>query len=304
MAHVEGQITKTIEKFLKNLFGNLAGEQTTETDDILNERKTNLAQFERNVEKHLDIISKLGSEILPMIREKVVDVMMEVKNRSRRITYELEKTTKTKVEFDAQLEDQLLYFEHQNEELDPSLIEIHQLIRAIDDFEMKIGGQSIIVSVGETPDLKGKTERAYRRIDLEAYRRENVKKIVEMRERTGKMKQEEASREVELRKKIDRVVSPIVSVLVERIGELNIPRNEIFQEFITAVEAISSVKIEIQEVMPDFDYDLLYANYLQASEDNDLDLLRSIGIQVFPGVDFFRMGVREVKQYLETNYFR
>jgi hypothetical protein len=304
MAHVENQIRKTLEKFLRKFFVDLSTEQTKEVDDLLTERRHRITHLEESIHRHLDVIIGMGSDVLPMIREKVVDIMTQFKDRAKRLNYRSEKLSKVQNGFDLQLEERVKFFNQRNDTWSPMIEEIHELVQTVEDFEIRLGGQTIVISVKDAPQLREKTERVYHQIDLTGYREENRKKILELNTRIGTLKKEEQDRINDMKRRIDDAVSPFVSVLVERIGELNIPRNEIFQEFISVVESVSSVKIEIEEVIPDFDYDMLYANYLQASDEQNVDLLRSIGIQVFPNVDFYQMGVVETKQYLERNYFR
>jgi hypothetical protein len=302
MALLENHLGEIIKKFLgEKRQKTIVGCHTKISEILLLALQKN-AEIEGNIEHLLGGIGLESS--FSLVREEVMKAMIDTTGRVRKILDELEKEEKERRASEEEVDKYLRDFENEMKEgRDEIVDEVFEILQETKDFEVRIGGEKVVYSIRKIPDLRKKVEKLCNEV-LENHYEVLQKEIEELRKNSKERRGEEEKKKEEMKNSMNEVLTPFIEGLVKRIGDLNIPHDNKFQEFVDVVQLITKMKIEIQVVVPDFEDDVLYVNFLHASEQNDADLLRSIGLEVFPDIDWYSWNVGDMKNFLATNYFR
>ena len=299
--HVDNQISLAIRKFLKTEFENLAEEYIIEIDDLFSSKVYDFDRKLKAIENILEAIGKLKFESTQ--RQTIVSELTEFKNQLGRINSEQKRFVNINKNLIKEIGDEINSFEESNDGHEPDFEEIFEIIEAIENFDVRIGGQTISVSIKNTKNLKEKTLLIFEGISADTYRATNTLKIKSLKEKISKKSLENEKTIKAINEKINFQIFPMINKIVDVVSTMNMSTSLFFKEFVSVVQATTGLVIEIESYAPGEDYDIKYAIFLDACDRNDINKLFELALEIFSDVDFSNFTKDEFCQYLQTNYF-
>jgi len=298
MTHINNRIQLEIEKYLNNVFTTIGANQADEINELFRrfENLLNREDFKtlpENIQKKTYIN-----------RESLINDVINITNVANRISEIYNLIQMDKINLIYHLEEQIKYFKRMNVETTPTLDTLVNVAELIEDFEMKIAGQVIVYSVRSLRNLRTTVEKIYKSINLDNYRVENDKLIKQMILDVEKEKNKFEEKMNNIKSHIRKHSEDIIMNIINEVKLFNVPRNEIFNNFIEAVKKITNIEVEIEVYTPSFDDDILYVQFLDAKENNNREELLSIGLALFSDAEFlYDMSNEDLILFLEQNYF-
>lgn len=299
MARIANQIQAEIERFLNKLFNNLAEDQKIEIGKINNELENLLERDE--IENLLAGIQT--NEYLS--RADLIDGVLDLTNTANRVNSSLIELEEDGEALFRKMRKQLDYFNSLNEKINPPYETILAIMKAIEDFDVKIGGQVITQSIRDVRDLEGLVMKIYQNVDMIPFRvpnRDLIKDYLKKLEDKEKgFEKIVAHKKVE----IDLVFRKALDVIANDVVHFNVRVNEIFDQLLEATKPLTSASISIDVYIPDFEDDRDYAHFLTAKEEKNRETLLTLAVSNphFSNVNFYDMTTEELIEYLENNYY-
>lgn len=302
MAHVDNQISSAIRKHLDDFTESTKEEISNDFEELIQEYRDFFRRLDSNTRKIAKEVKEL--DFFSLQRATIIQELEKFKDLMEKMQHKLEKVQKFNETFDSAIADR--FVDYKKIEF-PFFDEIFESILEIPDFEIKLGGQKIMVSVGKTPNLRTRSEKIYDKIPQSDYQKRIDNLITDLLKKVDEEKAQYLKKEKLLEDEVIEDLAPTVQNLVDAISKLNIKQTLLFQEIVELVNRVLKIAIEIEEVIPDEEYDLMYARFLDAQAEDDPDfrltLFRSLASEIFPEVDLRDMNSEDLEEFIRTNYF-
>jgi len=290
MSAIDLHVRHALEKYLVRIAGQLKNGQEQKITDYMSEITDQIGRMKDETTTLLDGFSKIADL---RDREDVIASLLLIRDQLDQATQQLKKWNDERTIFIEKFTD--LYQEYQKNiplhfvSFDDALM----LIRNMDDIEIRRGGQTFSVSpskIGEKQlqniyqslpwkDYQGLKD--FPLVNLEALFKDNYKK------------EQQRMREFLLTE---------LSEIFEAIRRTNMTSSSLIDEVVDRAHEFG-IEFEINIEMPTFEDDLMFGQYINAVEEGDRDTLLTLGIELFPDVNFYELSTDEIIDYLGKNYF-
>lgn len=279
MANVNNHIQRSLENYIKRRYANFTDEYVDRVNELLEELRGLLTK--RKVVDYIDRINKVNAESKDELIDEVID-LNDFIVRLERIYKELE-------DGDGIIPKLNAYIAHLENGIDEESFSHEELVTAAKlagDLKQVLAGQEIITKVYNLKDLDQRVEQISKRMDWEELRHESRTRISELRKTVEKDIQDYYTELKKIKEQFDKTLSVTANWLVDEISRNNFPINDIFRDFVNTLKRVSNIDVEIEVITPDYEYDLYYTNFLNASENRDREQLLSIYLTVMKTVPY------------------
>jgi len=297
MAHLDNQIRTTIKNYVEREFKRLLIDNILIFEDSFSSKNAEVSKKIEYIQKSINNL--LNNTFENLNRQQFVEKLKEFEASLR---FTRDEFADILVNYSRDLNMTLVALSEINSEFEPDIEEIYSMITAIENFEAKIGGQTIIYSIRTVKNLRQVVENHFYELELKKYRDINEQKIKnEMQKVTLKEKEYQKKLENTKNDAID-LLSPLITDIIQQISNLNITNNEFFRNFTNLVGDFLGIYVEIEEYVPDEDYNDKYARFLFHCEEGG-GAIKSLAKELYPSEDFESYENWEVCNYLRDNYF-
>lgn len=263
MALLNRYILRGLENYIRKRYDILGEEYSERVNEFLAELEDLVAK--KKLEEYIERVNKIN----PNTRQEINDAVIEITNLLERLE---------KIYTDLYNGDDIIpkikavvdHFERELEQPFPleNLIEAAKLL---DDYKQVIGNQTIEYRIYDLKDLPARVETTIQNINWKEIRQPYHEMIASWRKKIDQALSTYQETLNNMRKTFNTNLNITVQNLVEKISQNNIPINEIYQTFVDTVKRVADIHIDLEVVVPNYEYDLLYTQYLNAIDNETID---------------------------------
>lgn len=263
MALLNRYILRGLENYIRKRYDILSEEYSTRINEYLAELEKLVAK--KKLEEYVEKISKMN----PKSRQEINDTVIEITNlleRLEKIYLDLFNGGDIMPKIKAVID----HFEKELEQPFPleNLIEAAKLL---DDYKQVIGNQTIEYHIYDLKDLSKRVETMIQNINWDEIRGPYHEMIFSWRKKVDQAFSNYQKTLNTMRVDFNNILKTIIQSLVNKISQNNIPINEIYQTFVDTVKRVADIHIDLEVVVPNYEYDLLYTQYLNTITNEDIN---------------------------------
>lgn len=263
MALLNRYISRGLENYIRKRYDILSEEYSERINEYLAELENLLAK--KKLEEYVEKISKMN----PNKKQEINDTVIEITNlleRLEKIYLDLFNGGDIMPKIKAVID----HFERELEQPFPleNLIEAAKLL---DDYKQVIGNQTIEYRIYDIKDLAKRVETVVQDIDWEEIKQPYHEMITSWKKKVDQVFSNYQEKLNVSKKNLNDILKTQVQNLVEKISQNNIPINEIYQTFIDTIKRVADIHVDLEVVVPNYEYDLLYTQYLNTIMNEDID---------------------------------
>jgi len=262
MALVNRYILRGLENYISKRYDILGEEYSERVNELLGELEQLVEK--KKLDEYIERIDKID----PNSREGITDAVVEITNLLER----LERIYLDLLEGDGIIPKIKAVVDHYERELvEPFSLEILiEAAKLLDDYKQVIGNQTIEYHIYDLKDLPKRVESMIQNINWQEIRAPYIEMIASWRKKIEEAVKNYHDSLIKKRTLFNETLNKTIQKLVEKISKNNIPVNEIYQVFIDTVKRVSNIHIDLEVVVPNYEYDLLYTQYLDTISNEDL----------------------------------